>query len=183
MKYDIILADPPWRYSFSKTKNRAIENHYPTMSMSELLMLPVQGVSHDASILFLWATSPKLREALGLIEEWGFTYVSHAMWDKEIIGMGYWFRGQHELLLVGRKKNSKCTPVAHRVASVFRDRRSSKHSKKPAVVYEWIERAWPDSTKLELFARNGRPGWNTAGNEIDGLDIEEALIRLGDDDN
>jgi len=101
-KYQVIYADPPWRYSFSKSKSRKIENQYPTMSVEEICAMDIP--SDDNAVLYLWATSPKLLEAIKVMEAWGFTYKTHAIWDKEKVGMGYWFRGQHEILMVGVKR-------------------------------------------------------------------------------
>lgn len=100
-KYEVIYADPPWRYDFSKSNSREIENQYPTMSVDEICSLKVPTA--DNAVLYLWATAPKLLEALRVMDAWGFEYKTNAVWDKQIIGMGYWFRGQHELLLVVEK--------------------------------------------------------------------------------
>ena len=94
-KYDVLLADPPWRYKFTKTKSRAIENQYHTMALENIKRLQVP--SEDNAVLFLWATAPKLLEALDVMSAWGFEYKTCAVWDKAQIGMGFWFRGQHEL--------------------------------------------------------------------------------------
>lgn len=166
MNYDVILADPPWRYSFSSSPTRKIENQYPTMTVPEIKALGPKLPIADDAVLFLWATAPKLLEALEVMEAWGFKYRTQAVWDKGIIGMGYWFRGQHELLLVGvRGHVSPPKPVA-RISSVIRSRRT-EHSKKPPQVHEWIERAFPESQKLELFAREAREGWAVWGDEVD----------------
>lgn len=161
--FDLIVADPPWQYDFSETGGREVENHYPTAT-------PAQIAKHapDAkpdSVLFLWATAPKLVEALAVMSEWGFSYRTHAVWDKEMVGMGYWFRGQHELLLVGTKGKPGTTPECERVSSVFRSPRG-KHSTKPEAVYAWIERAFPDAVKLEMYCREPREGWAAWGNEV-----------------
>src|SRR3990167_4109901 len=100
-KYQVIYADPPWKYDHTTSNTRRIENHYPTMSLEAIKSLDVP--SDEDAVLYLWATAPKLQESLEVMKAWGFTYRSHMVWDKEIIGMGYWFRGQHELLLVGVK--------------------------------------------------------------------------------
>lgn len=55
--------------------------------------------SEDNAVLYLWATAPKLLEALEVMRAWGFKYKTQAVWDKSWVGMGYWFRGQHEILL------------------------------------------------------------------------------------
>ena len=161
-KPGLILADPPWRYDFSETDSRKVENQYPTMTVEEIIADKPE-VDDDA-ILFLWATAPKLLEALQVMEGWGFMYVTNAVWDKEVIGMGYYFRGQHELLLVGKRGKPPVPDSDKRVSSVFREKRS-EHSKKPRCVYEWIERAYPDLIKKEMYQRNQRKGWIGHGNE------------------
>ena len=100
-RYSIIYADPPWRYTAKKIQGAA-ENHYPTMSISELCALPVADLAAKDSALFLWATFPQLPEALRLIQAWGFTYKSVAfVWLKQnrkspgwFYGLGFWTRGK-----------------------------------------------------------------------------------------
>jgi len=161
---NLLLCDPPWRYDFAETKNRQIENQYSTLTVPEMKdHLPT---TQDDCILFMWATAPKLREAFELLDLWEYSYKTHAIWDKEIIGSGYWFRGQHELLIVATRGN--CSPPIEslRISSVFRERRT-KHSKKPLCVYEYIEKAFGDKVKLEMYCREARPGWQAMGNEIE----------------
>ena len=159
--FSVIYADPPWEYDFSQSDSRSIETKYPTMSLEELIALkdkPNFPNKKDAS-LFLLATAPKLREARELIDAWGFTYRTNAVWDKEKIGMGYWFRGQHEHLLVGVKGDVAPPLEGDRVASVIRLPRT-EHSRKPSVVPELIEKWFPDQQWIELFLRGEpRPGW------------------------
>ena len=162
-KFDLIYADPPWQYDFVEAENRAIENQYPTLAVQQLCELAVP--SADNALLLLWATAPKLKEALQVMESWGFSYKTHAIWDKEIIGMGYWFRGQHELLLVGVKGHFSPPPTGIRVSSIFKEKRT-RHSHKPIAFYEWVERSFPSAKYIELFARDTRKGWSFWGNEI-----------------
>jgi len=164
-KFSVIYSDPPWRYEFSKSPSRDIENQYPTMELEEILKLPIHEISTTSAVLFLWATSPKLPEALSVMEAWGFEYKTCAIWDKEKIGMGYYFRQQHELLLVGTKGDMPPPEPSDRVSSVFRSPRG-KHSKKPEIVYSYIESMYPDFDKVELFARSNRIGWEAWGNEV-----------------
>jgi len=79
-EYNVIYADPPWRYDFSETAIREIENHYPTMELEDIKQLQIPA--SDNSVLLLWATAPKLREALEVMEVWGFEYKTNAVWDK-----------------------------------------------------------------------------------------------------
>lgn len=156
-KYQIIYADPPWQYNFSNTKNREIENKYPTMTLAEIKTLDIP--IDENAVLYLWATAPKLQEALSVMEWWGFNYKSCMVWDKQIIGMGYWFRGQHELLLVGVKGKFSPPKADRRRTSVYSEKRG-RHSKKPDGIRRLIEMWYPDEFKLELFAREKHKGWN-----------------------
>jgi N6-adenosine-specific RNA methylase IME4 len=161
--YDVIYADPPWRYSFSKSKSRKIENQYPTMTVDEICSLDIPA--KDNAVLYLWATAPKLLEALEVMAAWGFEYKTHAVWDKEKIGMGYWFRGQHELLLVGVKGKFSPPEPSMRSPSVLRKKREG-HSSKPRQVREEISMYFPWADKIELFAREQVPGWACWGDEV-----------------
>jgi N6-adenosine-specific RNA methylase IME4 len=87
-------------------------------------------------------------------------------WDKEIIGLGYWFRNQHELLLVGSKGRFSSPQPTLRVSSVLRERRR-EHSQKPGVIRQWISEWYPTQAKLELFAREKTEGWDCWGNELE----------------
>lgn len=175
MNYDLILADPPWRYGFSKTKNRRIENHYPTMTLQDIMALPVSDLVADDCVLYLWATGPKLLEALEVMKAWGFEYVTQAVWDKEKIGMGYYFRGQHELLLIGKRGKPPVPAPGSRVSSVIRERRG-KHSAKPQIVYDILEKMYPAANKVELFARDVRAGWDAWGNEVEPEECIEWVV-------
>jgi N6-adenosine-specific RNA methylase IME4 len=164
-KYAVIYADPPWEYEHCKTDNRKIENHYPTMSLDKIKELPVNNIVFDDSILFLWATSPKLEEAIQVINSWGFNYRTCAVWDKQKIGMGYYFRQQHELLLVATKGELPVPIPENRVSSVLSYSRG-KHSEKPEEIYNIIDKMYPEYEKIELFARrNDKNGWEAWGNE------------------
>jgi len=162
-EYSVILADPPWRYQFSETSSREIENQYPTMDLSEIRSLTVPAA--DDSILFMWTTAPKLEEAFSVLNSWGFTYKTCAVWDKERKGMGYYFRINHELLLVATKGNFPAPAPENRPDSIIRSPRG-EHSKKPEEFYEIIEAMYPAASKLEMFCRSPREGWNAWGNEV-----------------
>ena len=163
-KYNLIYADPPWRYEFSETNSRKIENQYPTMTVEEICALDVPAA--DNAVLYLWATAPKLPEALQVMDAWGFEYKTHAIWDKEKIGMGYWFRGQHELLMVGTKGNFSPPNKSDRVGSVFREAKTL-HSKKPKAIQTMIHDWFPRAKRFEMFCRSPQPDWHSWGNQVD----------------
>ena len=163
-RFPVLYADPPWRYDYSSSSNREIENQYPTMPLEDIRALPVPSVTTDDCILFLWTPSPKLEEAIQVLKAWGFSYRTCAIWDKQKIGMGYYFRQQHELLLVATKGAIPTPLPENRPASVVPVKREG-HSEKPDEFYEIIELMYPDLPKLELFARKAREGWTVWGNQ------------------
>jgi N6-adenosine-specific RNA methylase IME4 len=114
----------------------------------------------------MWTTAPKLREAFDVIDSWGFEYVTGAVWDKQKIGMGYWFRGQHEHLLVAKRGEVSPPETGSRQSSVISAERG-EHSAKPDSVYDLIEAAFPNRERLELFARDSHAGWDCWGDEIE----------------
>jgi len=158
----LVLADPPWKYEHSKSDSRQIENQYPTADIDDIISHKPE--TQPDCILILWAVAPKIPEAIEVMQGWGFEFVTSAVWDKEKIGMGYWFRGQHEIIMVGRKGKTSPPDVENRTSSVFREKRS-EHSKKPNCVYEWIEKSFPELNKLEMYCRSPRGGWEVFGNE------------------
>ena len=164
--YPIVYADPPWRYDHNETPAmRDVENHYPTMPVADICALDVPAA--DDAVLFLWATNPKLIEALEVMKAWGFEYRTNACWAKDRFGMGYYVRGQHELLLIGKRGNIRAPEPSNRPGSVITAPRQ-EHSRKPDEFYELIERMYPDEAKVELFARRLRSGWVGWGNQLGG---------------
>jgi N6-adenosine-specific RNA methylase IME4 len=162
--YPVVYADPPWQYDYSPTEVRAIENHYPTMSLEQIKALPISNIVSDDAILFMWATSPKLKEAFQVLEAWGFEYRSSAIWVKNQLGMGYYFRQQHELLLIATRGSMPAPAPADRPRSVFTSDRT-EHSAKPAEFADFIERMYPTLPRIELFCRSPRHGWDVWGNQ------------------
>lgn len=168
--YDVIYADPPWEYRHCASNSRRIENKYPTMKLDDIKKLSVPAAKN--CVLYLWTTAPKLEEGLAVVKAWGFDYRSCLIWDKEIQGMGYWFRIQHEILLVGVKGDVSPPKPSARVSSVLRVRRAS-HSDKPDQVKELLASWYPEARKIELFYRQKTPlffslksSWDTWGNDL-----------------
>jgi len=162
-EFNVILADPPWRYEHSISDSRKVENKYPTLSLRDICAIPIQKKFADKAILFLWTPNPKLEEGLQVINAWGFKYRTNAVWVKHTIGMGYYFRQQHELILVGIKGEQWPPTAANKISSVI-DERRKKHSEKPKI-HSLIEKMYPNQKYLELFARQKMPGWESWGNE------------------
>lgn len=187
-KYNIIYADPPWSYS-DKGCNGNAEAHYPTMKLDDICKMPVNlagGIAADDCVLFMWATYPMLKEALKVIDAWGFTYKSIAFqWVKQnrsgnglFFGLGRWTRGNTEPCLIAVKGKPKriSASVGQLILSPLR-----KHSQKPDEVRDRIVDLMGDLPRIELFARHTAPGWDSWGTEIN--QNGEAARQKGGYDN
>jgi N6-adenosine-specific RNA methylase IME4/predicted XRE-type DNA-binding protein len=175
-RYGVIVADPEWRfepYSRETGMDRAADNHYPTSVTEIIAERDVPSIAADDCVLFLWATVPMLRDALRVMEAWGFDYKSHAIWDKVHIGTGYWFRNRHELLLVGTRGDIPAPAMGDQFASVMTIARK-EHSAKPECFLEMIEQYFPNVPKIELNRRGPpRPGWDAWGYEAETSEAAE----------
>jgi len=167
-RFPVIYADPPWRF-YNYSGQGAVDDKYATMSLDDIMALPVGPLAAADCALFLWATWPTLLEAIATIEAWGFTYKTGGfVWVKTRgngnlhIGLGYHTRANSELVLLATRGNP------HRLA---RDVHQivlapvAEHSAKPDEVHHRIERLYA-GPYLELFARRAQPGWHCWGNEI-----------------
>jgi N6-adenosine-specific RNA methylase IME4 len=166
--YSVIYADPPWHlevYNEESGTERAAGNHYPTLPLEEICALPVRELAAEDAVLFLWTTLPHLEEAFRVIAAWGFQYKTNLAWVKDKIGLGYFVRNQHELLVVATRGDIPAPLPAARPPSVITAPRR-EHSRKPDEVYEVIERMYPELPKIELFARSAREGWAAWGNQV-----------------
>jgi ParB/RepB/Spo0J family partition protein len=162
--YGVLYIDPPWQYREDPMGDvaRAIEEHYPTMSLDEIRALPVPAA--DDCCLFLWTTVPMLADALTVMTAWGFTYKTTITWVKDKFGIGYWVRSQCEHLLVGIRGDVPTPARGEQLPAVVGTPRLG-HSEKPDVFAEHIDRVFPNVPKLEMFARKSRPNWDVWGNE------------------
>ncbi|BDW12310.1 S-adenosylmethionine-binding protein [Polynucleobacter sp. SHI8] len=158
--YNVILADPPWDYMGE------VAVGYPTMTLEDICAMPVNDIAAEDAVLFLWCSASLIREALAVIDAWGFTYKTQSIWDKMSAGQGCYVRVQHEILLIATRGKLPEVPPTARPGSVFTFRRR-EHSRKPDYCYEMIESMYPElSNKIELFCRGiPRKNWNGFGNE------------------
>lgn len=164
--YKLIYADPPWSYNNKYTggtgKSGSISK-YPVMTVEEICNLSVKKIVEKNSVLFLWATTPLLPEAFEVMKNWGFNYKTALYWRKIMsLGMGFWFRGQVEILLMGIKGKVK----AFRIQKPnFVQSKVREHSRKPNEFYSLLEETglFP---RIELFARYKKKNWDCWGNEI-----------------
>jgi N6-adenosine-specific RNA methylase IME4 len=161
--FDVLYADPPWRFGPPTPSNRAIENHYPTTELDEICAL--QPPIFEDAVLFLWAV-PTLREdAHEVINAWGFKYRDDIVWAKDKMGMGVEVRHQHEYLLIAKRGDMPPPHPSVRKGSIVTAPRT-QHSRKPDEFYNLIETMYPGRRYGELFARRPRQGWASWGNQL-----------------
>jgi N6-adenosine-specific RNA methylase IME4 len=174
--FSTILADPPWQFQ-NRTGKMAPEHkrlsRYATLSLPEIMSLPVNKIAAPTAHLYLWVPNALLPCGLAVMEAWGFSYKSNLVWHKirkdggsDGRGVGFYFRNVTELLLFGvRGKNARTREAGRRQVNYFSSRKR-EHSRKPDEQYAIIE-ACSAGPFLELFARGARPGWTMWGNEAD----------------
>lgn len=173
--YDLIMCDPPWKQArggkkASRPNSSGCQLDYPTMELDDIkehLRIATEHTS-DNAVLFLWTIEKYLFEAQQMAEELGYKLHSRMIWDKVTgIPAAFTVRFGHEYMLYMYK--GKLLPVAKeergKIHSVFHEK-PTRHSKKPNISYEIVERLYPDCKKLEMYCRYPRIGWDSFGNEI-----------------
>ena len=167
--WQLVLADPPWRFKTFDGKSAVptqAADPYETMTLDDLMGMNVRGVAAKNSLLAMWVIGSHMEMALRLGKVWGFNYVTDLfVWDKgERIGMGYHTRKQAELCLLFNR--GKGLPVkSHGVRQIIRAPKR-EHSRKPDEQYDALDELYgTDLRRLELFARQQRPGWTAWGLE------------------
>jgi site-specific DNA-methyltransferase (adenine-specific) len=138
--------------------------YYPKMLTKDICALPVRDIAEEDSVLFLWGTVPLIQDAFLVLESWGYRYKTMLFWRKIMsLGMGFWFRGQVEILLLGIR--GKVSPFRIQKKNII-EARVRAHSQKPDEFYTLLETI-PLEPRIELFARQRRPGGDCWGNEVD----------------
>jgi len=172
--YNLIYTDPPWSYTDKANAGKRGASHkYTCMSLEDIKTLPINEIAADDCLLAMWWVSPMPREALSVVEAWGFKIknMSGFTWHKETkhgksaFGMGHYTRGNAENCLFAVKGKPK------RVNSGVRQYISAKireHSRKPDEARDRLVQLMGDIPRVELFARQQTKGWDVFGDEVAG---------------
>ena len=158
-KFATIVIDPPWDWGDEGDQDQLgrARPDYSTMSIAQLMELPVADLADVDCHLYMWITNRSLPKGFALMERWGFRYITALTWVKPHFGMGNYFRGQTEHLLFGVKGSQALK--RRDLGTVFHaNRGAGGHSSKPAEAYDLIESASP-GPYLEMFSRSQRDGW------------------------
>ena len=186
-RYSMIMADNPWRFETysDEGRGRSADQHYQTMTLDDLLALPVHQVAAPDCFLWLGITAPMAHLAPTVMHAWGFQPVTMGFWvktqkanpAKPKIGMGYVLRECGEPYFIGKIGNpgfrDPCTPTGKSgIPSVIMAQKR-EHSRKPEAAYAHAERMTPaNGWRLDLFSRQTREGWDNAGFEATKFDLE-----------
>lgn len=171
-KYGLIYADPAWKY-FDKCNagKRGAYHKYNTMTIEEICAMPVQSIAADNCLLAMWWTGPFMREAVQVVDAWGFelknatglTWVKTTKHGKYHFGMGHMTRANAENCLFATR--GKVTRVSASVSQLI-VAPIREHSRKPDEARDRLVQLVGDVPRIELFARQKTPGWDVWGNEV-----------------
>lgn len=200
MKYDLILADPPWWYNSRKTGGErnnktkfggGAQKHYPLIKDKMLLRLArvLPRYCERNSILFMWATYPRLDLAIQVMQEAGFNYKTVGFtWLKTTndgerfkYGPGFYTASNPEICLIG-VRGSGFAPKKKMLESIITTPRYA-HSVKPDL-HDKLDEMYPFAQKIELFARRAtRPNWTFWGNQLTGKTEAAQAIHVPEVDD
>lgn len=169
-QYDLIMADPPWRFEnwSKKGEEKNASDKYDCMSLDDIKSIPVGHLAAKDCALFLWATNPLLDKAFEVVKAWGFQFKTAGHWVKKTsggklaFGTGYCLRCAGEPFLIAVNGQPK---FARNVRSVI-EGPVREHSRKPGEAFTAAENLIPGARRIELFSREERDGWDTFGNEV-----------------
>ncbi|WP_053911760.1 MT-A70 family methyltransferase [Pseudoalteromonas sp. SW0106-04] len=173
-KYQLIYADPPWKFRNVKTggsfTSGATQHYKGVLDMRELKQLPVDQVADDNCILVMWWVSSMPQEALDVVSAWGFTLknMNGFVWNKLTknhlphFGMGFWTRAGSESALIAIKGKPKVASRSVRAVGSYPIR---EHSRKPDEFRDKCVMLAGDIPRIELFARTTATHWDAWGNE------------------
>lgn len=175
-KYKTILIDPPWKYGNwgSGSKNALVQGEanksrplpYKTMSIKEIMDLPIKSIANINCEVYLWTTQKYLPYSFDILKIWGLKYCQILTWCKKPMGTGQGgvYCPTTEFLILARKGKM---PKINRIDTTWwQIKRQMKHSKKPEFFQDIIEKV-SNEPRLEMFARRKRSGWDVWGNEVD----------------
>lgn len=175
MTYQLIYADPPWHFQVrsNKGEGRSAKNHYSVMSIDDIANMPISNLVDDNSVCFMWIIDPMIEQGYQVMRAWGFTPKTVGFyWVKQNIkssgyftGLGYYTRANPEQCIIGTR--GKGLPRQNKGVKRLIVAPRGIHSAKPDEAYERIEKLFGNVSRLELFARRPRSGWDAFGNQIE----------------
>lgn len=147
-KYDILYTDPPWKQGrggkkAARPNSTGTTVPYDTMDVPGIMEIHnfVTGkLMNEKHNVFMWTIDKYLPQTEEIMSLLGYKLHARLIWDKG--------NGPAPAYTVLRENSRRC------------------HSKKPECAYRMLETFFPQTKKLELFARTERDGWDQWGNEL-----------------
>lgn len=175
-KYKTIVIDPPWagpgETPAFDSENKATGKKmklslipYSTMTGIQVASLRVSEQAADDAQLWIWCCSRSVGDAVLLAQLWSFKYRALFVWDKQRIGLGRHARGQCEFLLWAARRGARLVDPKQCPRQIQQWPKPNRHSEKPAEAYQFI-RSLSDAPRLDIFARQHRPGFTAWGNQV-----------------
>ena len=138
-KYQIIYADPPWKFNNKNTggsMSSGSVNKYSVLSSLELKEIDIPSIANENCFLFMWWVASMPEEAIQLVKDWGFqlktmtafSWIKKTKNWKDYFGMGFYTRQQQEHCLLAIKGHPKV--VSHSIRQNIRAK-NIQHSSKP----------------------------------------------------
>lgn len=168
-------TDPAWKQTKGNRRkcrpNQGKELDYSTCTIEEIKEIHrvVTGLCNKKHNIFMWTIDEYIHSTEQMMKELGYELHARFIWDKENgVDPAFTIRFTHEYLLWFYKKGDILMPSKEtrgKYTTILREP-STKYSKKPLCAYEMLENMFPESKKLEMFARSNRQGWDAWGNEV-----------------
>lgn len=162
-KYRTIVVDPPWAYR-NKAGRQRPDYADRSMNLEQVRGFDIERwVAPDACHLYLWVTDAYAGDVYQVLRAWNFDPKAWLVWVKNRMGMGNYFRHQHELCVFAVRGQMRLKRMD--VQTIFYAP-VTRHSEKPDTFYLLIESCSP-GPYLDVFARKRRAGWDAFGDEVD----------------
>jgi N6-adenosine-specific RNA methylase IME4 len=180
--FRVALADPGWKFRTwsPRGEGKSASRHYRCEELEQIASLPIGELMAPDSVFCLCVVQTHLPVAIQLIETWGLEYKTVLFnwikmpkrWSADQrplrirpkMGCGYYTRANSELCLIARRGDG-CRRIDKGVDQVIYAP-AREHSRKPDEIRARIERLFGDVPKIELFAREQRPGWAAWGDQL-----------------
>jgi N6-adenosine-specific RNA methylase IME4 len=165
--------DPPWQYGGSGgTKWLRADNYYQTVPDTKLSIKLEKSIKplidEENCLIFCWVTGPHLQKSIEIIcNALKVKYITVGfVWFKERANVGNYTMSSCEYCLIFKKGKIPKDRIRNPGTLQFLSQKITKHSEKPDEFRDRIEKMYPLSKKLEVFARTKYKNWDCIGNEL-----------------
>jgi N6-adenosine-specific RNA methylase IME4 len=170
--YDLLVIDPPYQKSKGGLRKvrpqQTRQFNYETMSLDDIFKLLDEKFLTDEQIVFMWTIDSYIFEVEQEMKKRGYKLHARMIWDKTNgVAPAFTIRYSHEYLLWFYKGKFKPVDIEARGKhkTVFVEP-SRQHSRKPDAAYNIINSLYPDLSKIDVFSREKRAGYEQFGDQI-----------------